>query len=122
MGGGAKYENGQWSDPSFKVKTVNADGDKEDKNYTNVAAAFEGVGTSITNVQNKVTNDITNKFNEFTQNITNITQQVKGDALLWSRKIMLLLQIMAKMMKRQIVSLRPFGWHYFTRLNRCHHG
>ncbi|WP_208442629.1 hypothetical protein, partial [Bartonella raoultii] len=26
FGGGAKYENGQWTAPSFKVNTVSADG------------------------------------------------------------------------------------------------
>ncbi|WP_150222255.1 Vomp family autotransporter [Bartonella kosoyi] len=30
-------------------------------------------------------NEITNKFNDFTKSITNITQQVKGDALLWDK-------------------------------------
>ncbi|CDO39557.1 surface protein/adhesin [Bartonella henselae] len=161
FGGGAKYENGQWTAPTFKVKTVNGEGKEEEKTYQNVAAAFEGVGTSFMNVQNKITNEITNqvnnaitkvegdslvkqdnlgiitlgkergglkvdfanrdgldrtlsgvkeavndneavnkgqldadiskvnnnvtnKFNELTQNITNVTQQVKGDALLWS--------------------------------------
>ncbi|UNF47148.1 Vomp family autotransporter [Bartonella krasnovii] len=84
LGGGAGYRDGVWSDPIFTVTTVNDKGKEEEKTYQNVAEAFEGVGTSITNVQNKVTNDITNKFNEFTQNITNITQQVQGDALLWS--------------------------------------
>ncbi|MBX4336573.1 hypothetical protein [Bartonella raoultii] len=63
FGGGAKYENGQWVDPSFKVKTVNSDGNTEDQTYQNVAAAFEGVGTSITNVQNKFTTEITNQIN-----------------------------------------------------------
>ncbi|PIT67802.1 hypothetical protein CER18_09540, partial [Bartonella tribocorum] len=84
FGGGASYENGTWKAPTFTVKTVNGDGKEKENTYQNVAEAFEGVGTSITNVQNKVTNDITNKFNDFTKNITNITQQVQGDALLWS--------------------------------------
>ncbi|WP_375620817.1 hypothetical protein [Bartonella sp. AA97HXZ] len=35
------------------------------------------------NIKN-VNNNVTNKFNELTKNITNITQQVKGDALLWN--------------------------------------
>ncbi|WP_166428918.1 hypothetical protein, partial [Bartonella saheliensis] len=58
FGGGAKYENGQWVDPSFKVKTVNTDGNTEDQTYQNVAAAFEGVGTSFTNIKNEITNQI----------------------------------------------------------------
>nr|WP_244925515.1 Vomp family autotransporter [Bartonella elizabethae] len=84
LGGGASYKDGKWSAPTFKVQTVDDQGNKKDEAYTDVAAAFEGVGTSITNVQNKVTNDITHKFSELNQNITNITQQVTGDALLWS--------------------------------------
>ncbi|WP_208440737.1 Vomp family autotransporter [Bartonella raoultii] len=84
LGGGASYKDGKWSDPTFKVQTVDDHGNKKDEVYTDVAAAFAGIGTSITNVQNKVTNDITNKFSELNQNITNITQQVTGDALLWN--------------------------------------
>ncbi|WP_254492770.1 Vomp family autotransporter [Bartonella sp. B1099] len=84
LGGGAGYKNGKWSDPTFKVQTVDAHGNKKDEAYADVAAAFAGVGTSITNVQNKITNDITSKFSELTQNITNITQQVTGDALSWN--------------------------------------
>nr|Q5MWV9.2 RecName: Full=Autotransporter adhesin BadA; AltName: Full=Bartonella adhesin A; Short=BadA; AltName: Full=Non-fimbrial adhesin A; AltName: Full=Type 5 secretion system autotransporter BadA; AltName: Full=Type IV pilus; Flags: Precursor [Bartonella henselae]AAT69970.2 adhesin A [Bartonella henselae] len=158
FGGGAKYENGQWTAPTFKVKTVNGEGKEEEKTYQNVAAAFEGVGTSFTNIKSEITkqianeisnvtgdslvkkdldtnlitigkeiagteiniasvskadrtlsgvkeavndneavnkgqldaniskvnNNVTNKFNELTQSITNVTQQVKGDALLWS--------------------------------------
>ncbi|OLL53329.1 hypothetical protein AT239_02125, partial [Bartonella henselae] len=161
FGGGAKYENGQWTAPTFKVKTVNGEGKEEEQTYQNVAEALTGVGASFMNVQNKITNEITNqvnnaitkvegdslvkqdnlgiitlgkergglkvdfanrdgldrtlsgvkeavndneavnkgqldadiskvnnnvtnKFNELTQNITNVTQQVKGDALLWS--------------------------------------
>ncbi|EJF82441.1 hypothetical protein MCW_01690, partial [Cardidatus Bartonella washoeensis 085-0475] len=49
FGGGAKYEDGAWTAPIFKVKTVKADGAEiEDKSYNDVAAAFEGVGTSFT--------------------------------------------------------------------------
>ncbi|WP_273760744.1 Vomp family autotransporter, partial [Bartonella sp. ML70XJBT.G] len=158
LGGGAKYENGTWIAPTFKLTTVNGEGKEEEKTYPDVAKALEGVGSSITNVQNKVTeqvnnvvnklesdslvqqdkatnhitigakiegsviniankngedrtisgvkaatqeneainkgqfdtsikdvnNEITNKFNELNQNITNITQQVKGDSLLWN--------------------------------------
>ncbi|WP_280527991.1 Vomp family autotransporter [Bartonella queenslandensis] len=158
FGGNARYENGVWTDPTFKIKRVKADGTEDEQNYTSVAAAFEGVGTAFTNIKNEMTNqinnaitnvqgdslikkdpktnyitigkevaggeiniannaneartlsgvkdavknneainkgqfdkgienvskDITNKFNDFTQNITNITQQVQGDALLWS--------------------------------------
>ncbi|WP_375674023.1 hypothetical protein, partial [Bartonella sp. CL32QHWL-2] len=37
------------------------------------------------NIKN-VNDNVTNKFSELTKNITNITQQVKGDALLWNDK------------------------------------
>ncbi|EJF92154.1 hypothetical protein ME9_01628, partial [Bartonella taylorii 8TBB] len=43
FGGGAKYENGQWSTPKFKVKTVKDDGTESEQSYENVASAFEGV-------------------------------------------------------------------------------
>ncbi|WP_180372164.1 Vomp family autotransporter, partial [Bartonella henselae] len=58
FGGGAKYENGQWTAPTFKVKTVNGEGKEEEKTYQNVAAAFEGVGTSFTHVKNEITKQI----------------------------------------------------------------
>ncbi|WP_375612594.1 hypothetical protein, partial [Bartonella sp. AA9NXGY] len=37
------------------------------------------------NIKN-INDNVTNKFSELTTNITNITQQVKGDALLWSKE------------------------------------
>ncbi len=59
LGGGAKYENGAWVAPSFKVKTVNEDGSKvEETSYDNVAAAFEGVGSSFTNIHKELKNEI----------------------------------------------------------------
>uniref|UniRef100_UPI001ABB057C Vomp family autotransporter n=1 Tax=Bartonella taylorii TaxID=33046 RepID=UPI001ABB057C len=64
LGGGAKYENGEWTAPQFKVKTVNSDGKDDEQSYDNVAAAFEGIGTSITNVQNKVTEQVNNVINK----------------------------------------------------------
>ncbi|WP_273724304.1 hypothetical protein, partial [Bartonella sp. AU18XJBT] len=66
FGGDAKYENGQWTAPSFKVTTVKDDGNSEEKSYGNVAEALAGVGTSLTNVKNEITNEIAN---------------VKGDSL-----------------------------------------
>ncbi|WP_208433786.1 Vomp family autotransporter [Bartonella taylorii] len=64
FGGDAKYENGAWTAPQFKVKTVNSDGKDDEQSYDNVAAAFEGIGTSITNVQNKVTEQVNNVINK----------------------------------------------------------
>ncbi|WP_273759907.1 Vomp family autotransporter [Bartonella sp. ML70XJBT.G] len=64
FGGGAGYnEKGEWKEPTFKVRTVKEDGNSEEKTYPDVAKALEGVGSSITNVQNKMTNDITNQIN-----------------------------------------------------------
>ncbi|EJF74205.1 hypothetical protein MCO_01831 [Bartonella sp. DB5-6] len=74
LGGNAKYENGAWTAPSFKVKTVNADGSAvEDKEYKTVAEALAGVGTFITKVQNKVT-----------EQVNNVVTKVEGDSLSWS--------------------------------------
>ncbi|PIT67831.1 hypothetical protein CER18_09470, partial [Bartonella tribocorum] len=158
LGGGADFGNGNSDGPTFKIKRVKSDGTEEEQTYTNVAEAFEGVGTAFTNIKNEMTNqinnaitnvqgdslikkdpktnnitigkevtgseinianntneartlsgvkdavkaneavnkgqldkgienvnkDITNKFEKFTENITNVTQQVQGDALLWS--------------------------------------
>ncbi|EJF79090.1 hypothetical protein MCQ_00922, partial [Candidatus Bartonella washoeensis Sb944nv] len=70
FGGGAKYEDGAWIAPSFKVKTVKADGAEiEDKSYNDVASAFEGVGASFTNITNEIKKEIST---------------VQGNALLWS--------------------------------------
>ncbi|ETS09170.1 hypothetical protein O97_00462, partial [Bartonella henselae str. Zeus] len=73
FGGGAKYEDGEWIAPAFKVKTVTGEGKEEEKRYQNVADALAGVGSSITNVQNKVT-----------EQVNNAITKVEGDALLWS--------------------------------------
>ncbi|QEE08461.1 surface protein/Bartonella adhesin [Bartonella kosoyi] len=75
FGGGAGYKDGKWSAPTFTVKTVNGKGEEEEKTYKNVAAAFEGVGTSFTNVQNKFTKEITNQIN-------NAITNVQGDSLI----------------------------------------
>ncbi|WP_330168576.1 YadA-like family protein [Bartonella grahamii] len=76
FGGGASYENGQWTAPTFKVKIVNEDGTKvEDKDYSSVSAAFEGVGASFTNIHN-----------EITKNTTEVTENIKQNALMWNEK------------------------------------
>ncbi|MDD9333963.1 MAG: hypothetical protein PV354_10000, partial [Bartonella sp.] len=50
---------GEWTAPTFKVKTVNSDGSVvEEQSYETVAEAFEGVGTSFTNLHNEVKNEI----------------------------------------------------------------
>ncbi|UNF45564.1 Vomp family autotransporter [Bartonella krasnovii] len=79
FGGDAGYENGSWKAPNFKVKTVNSDGKEDEQSYTSVAEAFEGVGTSFTNVQNKFSQEITNQINNA---ITNI----QGESLIKKNK------------------------------------
>ncbi|EJF92158.1 hypothetical protein ME9_01625, partial [Bartonella taylorii 8TBB] len=77
LGGGASFSGGTWTAPEFKVKTVKADGTEgEEKVYKNVAAAFEGVSNSITDIHKEIKNEITNA-------VTN----VKGDSLLWSDQV-----------------------------------
>ncbi|WP_375704137.1 Vomp family autotransporter [Bartonella sp. AD328YNZD] len=74
LGGNASYENGTWTSPTFKFKSVSEDGTKvEDKEYSTVAAAFAGVGLSFENLQK-----------EFTQSNTEVTDNIKQNALLWS--------------------------------------
>ncbi|GAA5112540.1 hypothetical protein GCM10023261_17020 [Bartonella jaculi] len=60
FGGGAGYDDkGEWTAPKFKVKTVKEDGsDVEERSYTSVAEAFEGVGSSFTNIHNEINNEI----------------------------------------------------------------
>ncbi|WP_375679418.1 MULTISPECIES: Vomp family autotransporter [unclassified Bartonella] len=56
FGGGARYENGEWSDPTFKVSQRNEDGTIVEKTHHNVADAFEGVDNSITDIYNQINN------------------------------------------------------------------
>ncbi|MBB5073906.1 autotransporter adhesin, partial [Bartonella callosciuri] len=54
FGGGAKYENGQWIDPSFNIKQIGSDGDLSDKSYKNVADAFGGVNSNLSNLNDRL--------------------------------------------------------------------
>ncbi|KEC57533.1 hypothetical protein O97_00861, partial [Bartonella henselae str. Zeus] len=58
LGGNAKYENGEWTAPTFKVKTVNGEGKEEEQTYQNVAEALTGVGTSFTNIKSEIAKQI----------------------------------------------------------------
>ncbi|EJF96777.1 hypothetical protein ME9_00437, partial [Bartonella taylorii 8TBB] len=71
LGGDAKYENGKWSAPSFKVKAFNTDGTPVETSYNNVADAFAGVGNSFTNIHKE---------------LTNVVSKVEGDSLSWSKE------------------------------------
>ncbi|EJF92162.1 hypothetical protein ME9_01620, partial [Bartonella taylorii 8TBB] len=77
FGGGAKYEKGTWTAPTFKVKSVKEDGKTEDNDYHDVATAFAGVGTSFANVNTS----ITNIKNEISKEIAD----TKIDSLQWSK-------------------------------------
>ncbi|MCZ2203965.1 YadA-like family protein, partial [Bartonella sp. A05] len=55
FGGGAKYEEGKWIAPTFKVFQVNADGMMgEKKGYDNVAAAFDSVNSSLSDLNDRI--------------------------------------------------------------------
>ncbi len=71
FGGGAKYENGKWTDPTFKIVQVNADGTTVEKEHHNVAEAIGGVNGGMVNINNRI-NDVINK--------------VDSDVLKWNDK------------------------------------
>ncbi|MET3590314.1 autotransporter adhesin [Bartonella silvatica] len=70
FGGGAKYENGQWIAPNFKITQVDEDGKiGEKKSYDNVAEAFDGVNNGMSNINNR---------------IDDVIKKVDSDALKWN--------------------------------------
>uniref|UniRef100_UPI0035D0895E YadA-like family protein n=1 Tax=Bartonella sp. MR90HLJMH TaxID=3243559 RepID=UPI0035D0895E len=74
FGGDAKYEDDEWSEPTFTLKTYNADGTEGDpQEHHNVTEAFAGIDKNFTNV-----------VNDFKEQVTNITESMQGDALLWN--------------------------------------
>ncbi|WP_208439261.1 hypothetical protein, partial [Bartonella tribocorum] len=86
FGGGAKYEDGKWTTPSFIIKQIGKDGTSQDKTYQDVATAFTGIDNSFTNVVNNFDDKLTKTTEEINNNITNIKQEVQGDALLWDKE------------------------------------
>ncbi|UNF52155.1 Vomp family autotransporter [Bartonella krasnovii] len=58
FGGGASYEDGEWTEPTFKVSQRGENGSIVEKKYNNVAEAFDGVDNSITDIYNQI-NDVT---------------------------------------------------------------
>ncbi|EJF79937.1 hypothetical protein MCO_00514 [Bartonella sp. DB5-6] len=54
FGGGAKYENGQWTAPNFQISQVNADGTVGEKTYNNVSEAFGGINNGMSNINNRI--------------------------------------------------------------------
>ncbi|WP_375694700.1 hypothetical protein, partial [Bartonella sp. AC158YNML] len=88
LGGNAKYENGDWTAPSFTVKTVTADGSAvEEQSYDNVAKAFEGVGSSFTNIHKELKNEITKVLGDSLvkqdadTTVINIGKEVEGTSI-----------------------------------------
>ncbi|EJF98428.1 hypothetical protein MEI_00577, partial [Bartonella vinsonii subsp. arupensis Pm136co] len=63
FGGGASYAEGTWTAPTFTVKTIKDDGvTVEEKDYSSVAEAFAGIGTSFTNIKNDITNVVSDSL------------------------------------------------------------
>ncbi|WP_375609656.1 MULTISPECIES: hypothetical protein, partial [unclassified Bartonella] len=60
FGGGAKYANGQWTDPTFKISKVDENGNTAEKEHHNVADAFGDINTGMSNINNRI-NDVINK-------------------------------------------------------------
>ncbi|UNF40641.1 Vomp family autotransporter [Bartonella krasnovii] len=71
FGGGAKYENGKWTAPTFKIVQVNENGETVEKEHHNVADAFGDVNKNMSNINNRI-DDVINK--------------VDSDALKWNDK------------------------------------
>ncbi|WP_443092862.1 Vomp family autotransporter [Bartonella raoultii] len=58
FGGGAKFENGKWTAPSFMVQQLNDDGTSEDKKYNNVADAFSGMSHSFKKLRHELSDNL----------------------------------------------------------------
>ncbi|WP_051018523.1 hypothetical protein [Bartonella queenslandensis] len=58
LGGGASYEGGSWIAPTFTVNKFDIKGKATQEDYKTVADALSGLSTSLTNTQNKMTNEI----------------------------------------------------------------
>lgn len=69
FGGGAKYENGKWTDPTFKISKVNENGETVETEHNNVADAFGDINDGMSNINNRI-DDVINK--------------VDSDALKWN--------------------------------------
>ncbi|WP_139412708.1 Vomp family autotransporter [Bartonella mastomydis] len=69
FGGGAKYENGKWTDPTFKIVQVKENGQTVEKEHHNVADAFGDVNKNMSNINNR---------------IDDVIKKVDSDALKWN--------------------------------------
>ncbi|WP_409361439.1 Vomp family autotransporter [Bartonella heixiaziensis] len=82
FGGGASFENGNFKGPKYSLSVIVEDGNIANASYYDVGSALTGLDANVKNVNTH----LTNVTNDFTQRINNITQEVKGDALLWSKE------------------------------------
>ncbi|WP_375684207.1 Vomp family autotransporter [Bartonella sp. CB15SXKL] len=57
FGGGAGYNNGKWTAPTFKITHFKANGSSaEKKDYHDVASAFDGVSESMSKINDRIQN------------------------------------------------------------------
>ncbi|UTO28529.1 Vomp family autotransporter [Bartonella harrusi] len=54
FGGGAKYENGTWTAPSFKISQIDADGAVKEQTHHNVADALGDLNGGMVNINNRI--------------------------------------------------------------------
>ncbi|UNE54513.1 Vomp family autotransporter [Bartonella machadoae] len=54
FGGGAKYENGEWTEPSFKISKIDADGTVKEQTHHNVADALGDLNGGMVNINNRI--------------------------------------------------------------------
>ncbi|AGF75287.1 adhesin [Bartonella vinsonii] len=69
FGGGAGYNNGEWTAPNFRVAQLNADGTTVEKSYNNVADALGGVNSNMVSINDR---------------IDHVINKVDSDALKWN--------------------------------------
>ncbi|WP_142417221.1 Vomp family autotransporter [Bartonella massiliensis] len=60
FGGGAKYENGKWTAPTFNIVQVDANGKTIKNSYNTVSEAFDGISNGMSNINNRI-DDVVNK-------------------------------------------------------------
>ncbi|EJF96737.1 hypothetical protein ME9_00442, partial [Bartonella taylorii 8TBB] len=80
LGGDASFKDGSFTHPTYELSSVSEDGQISKSVFNDVGSAFSGLGASVKNVNNHLTNVVQN----FDEKITNITQEIQGDTLLWS--------------------------------------
>ncbi|WP_330168586.1 Vomp family autotransporter [Bartonella grahamii] len=79
FGGGAKFINGAFEGLKYTLSAI-VDGKVGKANFYDVGSALKGLDKNVQDVNTHLTTEV----KKFDEKITNITQQVKGDALLWN--------------------------------------